>query len=75
MHSKNEVMINKASKLRPGPLALYVLFCKSVKDERVLKREEIFVIYKDYVAEGESDQFIYVGDGTRNGAWKSSSLE
>lgn len=71
----NEVMIKKAPKLRPGQLALYVLFCRSVKESRVLKREEIFTIYKDYVAEGESDKFIYAWDGTRNGVWKVVSWD
>jgi len=71
MHSKNEVMIKKRPKLRAGSLALYVLFCKSVDEKRVLTRKEIFAIYKGYVAEGQGDRYIYIGDGKeRHGVWR-----
>jgi hypothetical protein len=54
----NEVAIKEqqAPKLRPGPLALYVLFCQSVDEKRILSRAEIFAVYKRYVAAGVNDK-------------------
>lgn len=51
----NEVAISepKLPKLRPGPMALYLLFHNSVAEKRVIKRDEIFFIYKEYVAAGK----------------------
>lgn len=66
----NELIITKPPKLRSGQLALYVLFCNSVKEKRVLQRKEIFDLYKEYVAEGQSDKYVYTGDGTNKGVWE-----
>ena len=51
----NEVAIqeNKLPKLRPGPMQLYLLFHNSVAEKRVIKRDELFFIYKEYVAKGK----------------------
>lgn len=51
----NEVAIqeSKLPKLRPGPMELYLLFHNSVAEKRVIKRDEIFFIYKEYVASGK----------------------
>ena len=59
---ENAVVIQKAPKLKPGPLALYILFCASVKERRVLKRNEIFAIYKNKVACGVCSDYRYTGD-------------
>ena len=44
----------KIPKLRSGQQELYNLFCKSIKEKYIIKKQEIFEIYKNQVAVGTS---------------------
>ena len=48
-------------RLTKGQLALYELFYKATEDERIIKKQELFEIYKR-VAEGKSYDWTYKGD-------------
>lgn len=62
--------LKRPKELRPGPKALYILFFNAVKEERVLKRAELFSVYERYVARGKSDRPTWATP-TSNSVWRS----
>jgi len=56
------VPCKRIPKLSIGQLKIYTLFCQSIKEERVVNREELFQIYKKHVGRGDSEVHVRKGD-------------
>ena len=58
------------TKLKPGPLALYVLLWTAVQDQRTVTRKECFAIYKEKVGCGQSECRVYKDGEFSHWGWR-----
>jgi hypothetical protein len=65
----NEFIPESAKKLRPGQKALCKLFSDSLKNSKVVTREDLFAVYKEHVAIGQSQRFRADSKDYANNQW------